>query len=250
MSKGIIVAGGDGQGSGLSQLSKPLGLYVDDDLTIYVADWENSRIMEWKCDATIGQIVAGGNGDGSQMNQLKGPTVVIVDKPSNSFIICDSWNNRVMRWLRQVGTNGEVIMSNINCWGLATDDRGFFYITDAENHSVKRFIPGDSLGTVVAGGNGQGNRLDQLNTPKYLFIDRDYSIYVSDRSNHRVMKWIEGAKQGIVVAGGQGEGNSLTQLSRPQGVVVDQLGTVYVADYGNNRVMRWIRGAARGTVIV
>ncbi|CAF1474254.1 unnamed protein product, partial [Rotaria sp. Silwood1] len=100
------------------------------------------------------------------------------------------------------------------------------------------------------GGNGSGNRLDQLSYPQYVFVDRDHSVYVCDGNNHRVMKWMEGAKQGIVVAGGQGKGNGLTQLSYPRGVVVDQLGTVYVADEWNNRIMRWPKGATQGSVIV
>ena len=36
---GITVAGGNGQGNGMNQLSDPLGLYVDDDETVYVADY-------------------------------------------------------------------------------------------------------------------------------------------------------------------------------------------------------------------
>ncbi|CAF4909054.1 unnamed protein product, partial [Rotaria magnacalcarata] len=80
------------------------------------------------------------------------------------------------------------------------------------------------------GGNGQGNRLDQLNSPTYAFVDRDHSVYVTDHNNHRVMKWMQGAKQGIVVAGGQGEGNSLAQLSNPYGIFVDQSDSIYVVD--------------------
>ncbi|CAF4699932.1 unnamed protein product, partial [Rotaria sp. Silwood2] len=109
---------------------------------------------------------------------------------------------------------------------------------------------GEPQGTVVAGGNGSGNRLDQLSYPRYVFVDRDHSVYVSDLGNDRVMKWVEDAKQGIVVAGGQGEGNGLTQLSCPQGVVVDQLGTVYVVDAGNDRIMRWPKNVTQGSVIV
>ncbi|CAF3126294.1 unnamed protein product [Rotaria sp. Silwood2] len=70
----------------------------------------------------------------------------------------------------------------------------------------------ESQGKVVAGGNGRGNRLDQLDHPRYVFVDRDHSVYVSYCSNHRVIKWMESAEQGLVVAGGQGEGNNLTQL--------------------------------------
>ncbi|CAF4560348.1 unnamed protein product, partial [Rotaria sp. Silwood2] len=62
---GITVAGGNRQGNGINQLSYPLGLYVDDDQTFYVADESNHRIVEWKCGATSGQVVAGGNGQGN-----------------------------------------------------------------------------------------------------------------------------------------------------------------------------------------
>jgi hypothetical protein len=88
------------------------------------------------------------------------------------------------------------------------DESGSLYATDEVQHEVRQYRRGESEGTVVAGGNGRGNRADQLSSPKYVFVDRDHSVYVSDYGNHRVMKWVEGAKQGIVVAGGQGEGNS------------------------------------------
>ena len=119
----------------------------------------------------------------------------------------------MVRWPRRNGTNGETIISNIDCVGLTMDENGSLYVTDDGKHEVRRYRRGESQGTVVAGGNGNGNRLDQLSSPQYVFVDRDHSVYVSDWGNHRVMKWVEGAKQGIVVAGGQGEGNGLTQLS-------------------------------------
>ncbi|CAF2145682.1 unnamed protein product [Rotaria magnacalcarata] len=87
---------------------------------------------------------------------------------------------------------------------------------------------GEKNGTLVAGGNGQGDGLNQLNEPTYLFVDRQQNVYVSDQNNKRVMKWDKGAKEGIVVAGGQGKGSALTQLSDPNGLFVDTLGTLYV----------------------
>ncbi|CAF5186284.1 unnamed protein product, partial [Rotaria magnacalcarata] len=104
--------------------------------------------------------------------------------------------------------------------------------------------------TVVAGGNRDGDHINQLNTNTYVFVDLDTSIYVSDKDNHRVVKWTKGAQVGIIVAGGQGKGNALTQLSNPHALFVDKLGTVYVADYCNSRVMRWVKGAASGDMIV
>ncbi|CAF1488577.1 unnamed protein product, partial [Rotaria sp. Silwood1] len=243
---GITVAGGNGEGSKTNQLYCPWGLYVDDDQTIYIADHWNHRIVEWKSGATNGKVVAGGNG----AHQLNRPCDVIIDKESDSLIISDRWNNRVVRWPRGNGIRGETIISNISCFGLTMDDNGFLYVVDIVIHEVRRYKIGDTKGTVVAGGNGKGNRLDQLSNPHYVFVDRDHSVYVSDLDNHRVMKWEEGAKQGIVVASGQGQGNSLTQLNDPEGVVVDQLGTVYVAEWGNHRIMRWSKGATQGSVII
>ncbi|CAF5151327.1 unnamed protein product, partial [Rotaria sp. Silwood1] len=210
----------------------------------------NHRIVEWKWGATSGQVVAGGNGQGSGAHQLNEPRDVIVDKDKDCLIISDYSNRRVVRWPRRNGTSGETIISSIYCVGLTTDENGSLYVVDYGNDEVRRYRRGESQGTVVAGGNGSGNRLDQLSFPHYVFVDRDHSVYVSDWNNHRVMKWVEGAKQGIIVAGDQGEGNGLTQLSYPQGVVVDQLGTVYVADGWNHRIMRWANGAKQGIVIV
>jgi len=250
LQNGVTVAGGNGRGNGLNQFGYPFGLYVDDDQTIYVADNWNRRIVEWKSGATSGQVVADGNGQGNKSNQLTDPTAVLVDKETDSLIICDYGNKRVVRWPRRNGTSGQTIISDIPCRGLTMDNYGNLYVSDVAKHEVKRWRKGDTNGTLVAGGNGKGDRLDQLNYPTTIFVDQDHSVYVSDLNNHRVTKWIEGAKEGIVVAGGQGAGSSFTQLSNPRGVIVDQLGTVYVADSSNYRVMRWLKGAIQGTVVV
>ncbi|CAM4842340.1 unnamed protein product, partial [Rotaria magnacalcarata] len=123
--------------------------------------------------------------------------------------------------------------------GLFVDDDQTVVIADYMNHRIMQWKNGDTTnGQAVAGGNGEGDGLSQLNWPRYLFVDQDHSVYVSDRDNHRVMKWVEGAKESIVAAGGQGYGDALTQLSYPNVLFVDTLGTLYVADLGNHRIMR------------
>ncbi|CAF3381970.1 unnamed protein product, partial [Rotaria sp. Silwood2] len=94
---GVTVAGGNGLGNGINQLSNPWGLYVDDEQTVYVADQSNHRIMEWKSGTRTSQVVACGNGKGSGAHQLFYPQDVIVDKATDSLIICDSLNHRVVR---------------------------------------------------------------------------------------------------------------------------------------------------------
>ncbi len=247
---GVTIAGGNDRGDQLNQLSCPYGIFINDEKTLYIADYLNHRIVEWKLNATNGQIVAGGNGQGNQMNQLYYPTDVIFDKETNSLIIADAGNRRVMRWSRQNNINGEIIIADIDCRGLAMDKNGSLYVSNREKNEVRRWKRGERNGTIVAGGNGEGNQLNQLNCPTYIFIDSDYSLYVSDFYNHRVMKWTKDAQTGIIVAGGNGQGVSLTQLNYPQVVIVDQLGQIYVVDWENRRVMRWCKGHTEGTVVV
>ncbi|CAF4050363.1 unnamed protein product, partial [Rotaria magnacalcarata] len=245
---GIIVAGGNGSGDAENQLEYPYDVYVDDDQTLYISDYGNNRIMEWKADSKSGQVVAGGHGRGTQECQLNTPRGVILDKEMDALIICDAGNGRVTRWSRQNRTSGETIINNVNCWGLMMDNQRFLYVTDQV--AVRRYGTEEKNGIVVAGENSGGDGLNQLDRPDLIFVDRDYSVYVSEYYNHRVMKWAKGAKEGIIVAGGRGEGNALTQLSNPTGVFVDQLETVYVVDFGNNRVMRWCKGATEGSIII
>lgn len=250
MQNGITVVGGNGHENSINEPYNPVSVFVDDEENIYAADLANHRIVQWRQDATTGQVVAGGQGEGDRNDQLKCPTNVLVDKKNDCLIICDDGNNRVVRWPRRNGASGETIICNITCYGAAIDNHGHLYIPDYGRQEVRRWKRGNKDGTLVAGGNGRGSRLDQLNQPYYIFVDQDQSVYVSDHDNHRVVKWVKGAREGVVVAGGQGEGDALNQLSSPRGIVADQFGTVYVADWCNHRVVRWLKGASEGSVIV
>ncbi|CAF4151957.1 unnamed protein product, partial [Adineta steineri] len=218
--------------------------------SIYIDYSFNHRIVKWKLNSNTGQIIVGGNESGNKNNPLNDPANIIFNKNNNSFIISDYGNRRVIRYFDQNQTNQQVIISNIDCSRLTIDKNGFIYVSDDENHEVRRWKQGDTKGELVAGGNGKGNHLNQLSVPTFIFIDEDYSLYISDCVNHRVMKWKKDAKEGIIVAGGNGQGNSLNQLSYPNGVIVDHLGQIYVADSWNARVMRWCEGDADGEIVV
>ena len=235
---GVTVTGGNGNGNALNQLYWPHGLDIDDDnQSIVIADCENHRIMEWKMGASHGKVIAGDRGQGDRLDQLNYPIDVLIDKETNSLLIADRGNRRVLRWSRrQDTTHGELIIDNIDCWGLAIDHQRYLYVSDIGKNEVRRYRIGHKNGIVVAGGHRQGNQLNQLNWPTYLFIDEEQAVYVSDNHNHRVMKWNKGTNQGIVVAGGQGKGSALTQLSFPDRLFVDTSGTIYVVDAQNDRV--------------
>ena len=235
---GVTVAGGNGDGNAINQLNRPFGLDIDDgNQSIVIADFGNDRIVEWKIDASNGKVIAGGQGRGNRLDQLYRPTDVLIDKETNSLLIADRSNRRVLRWCRrQDTTQGEVIVDNIYCWRLAMDHQRYLYVSDIEKDEVRRYTIGDKNGIVVAGGNGKGNQLNQLNHPTYLFVDEEQAVYVSDWNNHRVMKWNKDAKEGIVVVGERGQGSALTQLFHPRGLFADASGTIYVVVARNDRI--------------
>ncbi|CAF3163147.1 unnamed protein product [Rotaria socialis] len=171
---GVTIAGGNEYGDATNQLNFPFALFVDDDQTVIIADFGNHRIMQWKNgDTTNGQVVAGGNGEGNGLHQLNRPTDVLIDKETDSLIIGDQRNGRVVRWSRRSGTTqGEILIDNISCWGLAMDEQRYLYVSDTEKGEVRRYQLGEKNGTLVAGGNGKWDGLNQLNEPTYLFVDR------------------------------------------------------------------------------
>ncbi|CAF3738935.1 unnamed protein product [Rotaria socialis] len=199
--QGVSIAGGHGNGNGTNQLYWPHGIFVDDDQTVVIVDHMYHRIIQWKNGHTTnGQIVAGGKGLGNGSNRLDYPTDVLIDEETDSLIICDRGNKRVVRWSRCSGTTqGEILIDNIDCFGIAMDEQRYLYASDVGKWEVRRYQLGEKNGTlvVVAGGNGKGAKLNQLNDPYYLFVDRQQNVYVADYKNHRVMKWTKGEKEGL-----------------------------------------------------
>ncbi|CAF3425555.1 unnamed protein product [Rotaria socialis] len=137
---GVTVAGGNEDGGATNQLYWPCGLFVDDDQTVVIADSGNHRIMQWKNDDTTnGQVVAGGNAQGNRLHQLNNPSDVLIDKETDSLIICDYGNQRVVRWsLRSGTTQGEILIDKINCYGLTMDEQRYLYISDDRKHEASR----------------------------------------------------------------------------------------------------------------
>jgi sugar lactone lactonase YvrE len=246
---GITVASGHGEGDGFQQIYRPYGLVMNDDGTVLIADAVNNCIVAWKKGDNVRHVVAGGQGKGSELNQLNGPTDVLIDSESNSLIVCDRGNRRIVRWPLNNHTQGEVLVDNIYCSSLAMNKHGCLCISDIEAHEVRRFTR-DTKGLVVAGGNGEGSHLNQLNWPCDILVDGEQSVYLSHWNNHRVMKWLNKAKEGIVVTGGKEAGKELTQLHTPRGVWVYKEGLVYLAEWANQRVTRWPKGEARGVVLL
>ncbi|CAF3941535.1 unnamed protein product [Rotaria sp. Silwood1] len=243
-SKGITIVGGI-----LNRVHYPQGIYVSHNETIFIADTGHDCIMKYTENGRKARRISNKKTDKEESDRLNRPLTVIQDVKSKDLIICDRGHRRVLRWNRKTSTFTRIIKENIACFGVAMDMEGYVYVSDTEKHEVRRYQPGNKYGTIVAGGQGQGHRLSQLNYPTYIFVDAGQSVYVSDCFNNRVVKWEKYAKKGIIVAGGHGNSKDANQLYRPAGLIVDQSGTIYVADHWNHRIMRWREGETHGEII-
>ncbi|CAF4432559.1 unnamed protein product, partial [Adineta steineri] len=95
--EGIVVAGGNGKGGNLNQLSSPEGVIVDDLGQIYVADVGNHRVMRWCEREEEDEIVVGGNGEGNQSNQFNQPRDLSFDDEGNLYVV-DCRNHRIQKF--------------------------------------------------------------------------------------------------------------------------------------------------------
>lgn len=125
------------------------------------------------------------------------------------------------------------------------------YVAEYANHRVMKYLSGSSIGTVVAGGNGQGNSNTQLNNPVGMYLDvSSNSLFIANFGGHNVVRWVLGASTWTLVAGvGGSPGSTSTLLNSPGDVTLDSYGNVYVVDTYNHRVQFFRVGESNGTTI-
>lgn len=126
------------------------------------------------------------------------------------------------------------------------------YLSDYGNSRITKWTVSASTGTVIAGNNGAGSGLNQMNAQWGTSIDSTTNyLYIADRLNHRILRWLSGASSGTVIAGVTGTiGSSATLLNNPGAVLLDTSGYMYVLDGSNYRVMRYMVGNTTGTAIL
>jgi hypothetical protein len=144
----VIVAGNGQAGSQSNQLDTPYGIYIDDNLTLYIADFKNKRIQMWKHGAKNGTTVADTGQSGSNLTHLYHPTAILVD--TNGYMyIADGLNSRIFRWPPN-STSGTCIVACFGASGndsyhlnwptsLVFDQNGSLYVADVFNNRVQKF---------------------------------------------------------------------------------------------------------------
>lgn len=133
---------------------------------------------------------------------------------------------------------------------MHVDNNGNIYILDTENSRITKWVPGATVGSIVAGGNGRGVNLNQLYEPNDIFIGKNTSIiWIADSWNSRIVKWSSPTSAIVVCGGTFGSGDA--DLNSPLGIFVDENdeNTIYIADTNNHRIQKWILGDTTGITV-
>ena len=266
---GVAGAGGDMGPAITAQLSNPLGVTVDRDGTIVIADGD-SRVRRVDTAGVIttvaGTGVAGFSGDGGPATSATVAQITGVAIDSNHTIyLADNGNERIRRVdalgvITTFAGNGvpgftgdggasssaEVLFP----LSVAIDASGNVYITETNSPRVRRIdtrgvittIAGD--GIVGVTGDGGLATAAHFKNPQGVAVDGAGNVYIADAGDHRVRRidtaGIITTIAGTGTMGSTGDNGLATSalLDGPSAVAIDAAGNIYIADTGNERIRR------------
>lgn len=209
---------------------------------------------------------AGDSGDGGPAIAARlSPFGLTVDAASN-LLVADDEAHRVRRitpggTINAFAGNGALGASGDGAGAVnaamnvpqdvVVDAAGNVYISDSNNHRVRRVAPNGVITTYAGtgvpdfGGDGGPATQARLFMPTGLALDSAGNLYIADSANARVRKVT--ASTGVIstvagngLVGFSGDGGLATQATfkLPFGVAVDKDGALYICDTRENRIRR------------
>ncbi|CAF1418907.1 unnamed protein product [Adineta steineri] len=137
-------AGTGTQGSAANELWSPLGIFVDTNFDLYVADCFNDRIQLFESGESNGTTIVG-QGSSNSIISLLCPSGIVLDADKYLFIV-DRNNHRIIRsrsndirCIIGCGREGSQSYQLSNPITLSFDSYGNIFITDALNNRIQKF---------------------------------------------------------------------------------------------------------------
>jgi hypothetical protein len=256
----------------------PVGIAVDSNTNVYVADLNNHVIRKltplgtnWVSSTIAGQAGNPGSTDGSGTNaQFNGPCGIAVDNGGNIYV-ADTGNSTIRKltpsgadWMVSTiaglaGNPGTADGNNSSArfrfpMGLAVDGSGNIYVADDGNSTIREITPsGANWGVnTIAGlagntGNTDGNNSSaRFHDPSGITVDAGGNVYVADKFSCTIRKlvlsggnWAVSTIAGQASKSGSADGiGSAARFNSPTGIAADSGSNLYVADEGNNTIRR------------
>jgi hypothetical protein len=213
------IAGGRGAGkprngalARKSRFNKPHSVFVKKEY-VYVADTLNHGVLRFKVGGRI-EILAGFRGRGytgdkgkAKYAKMSEPVSIFV---TDNFVYVAEYANSAIRRINLIsgiintvaggrgfgysGDNGSALKARLRCPHSVCVYKGYVYISDMNNHAVRRFRVDGNIET-IAGGNGRGYlgdgisaRKAKFNTPPDLYVYKGY-VYVAEYGNNCIRRF-------------------------------------------------------------
>jgi len=259
---------GDSSQAIAAQFNFPSSVAVDRAGNIYVADLLNNRVRKINTAGIIttiaGNGVAGYSGDGGPATsaQLNHPYRIAIDTIGNVYVV--DYNNRRLRKITPAGIISTIagtgvagysgdgnlaVAAQLQPSGVAVDVAGNIYISDGNNHRIRKInsagIISTVAGTGIAGNTGDGGQATaaQLGELRGIAVDKFGSVYFLDSNRVRKINsnGVISTVAGMPGASGySGDGGPATaaMLSYPSGIAIDASLNLYIADNENGRIRK------------
>ncbi len=223
-------------GTDLGEFNRPMGLWLDAEGSLFVADSLNHRIQKITPD---GDVYGLGGPD-----LLLNPQGVVVDSSQFIYVIEQGADR-----LRKFSKTGYLVFTlggpsarvpRFSCpTAICMDFYHQLYIADTENSRVTCY---SATGQWQTDYHGPSSGLDG-SRPQGVAVDTEGRVYVSDTMRHRVVRLKPDGDFDFVFGK---HGSEVGELEEPRGLAADSDGGIWVADTGNNRVLKF---AADGQVV-
>lgn len=267
---------GDNGLASAASLNDPLGVAVDSDGNLLIADTDNNRIRKVSVATGLivtiagnGQAAFSGDNGSAVLAALQSPAGLTLDNAGNIYF-ADTLNDRIRKIsagtgiITTVAGNGGRGFSGDNVpatsaslakpSSVVVDAAGNLYIADTANYRIRKVAADTGIITTVAGTGARGFTGDNgpatsatLSEPYDVALDRSGNLLIADSSNHLIRRVNLSTRvittiAGTGVAGFSGDNGPATsaRLNNPRAVAVDSFGNIVIADWFNGRI-RFVR---------
>jgi uncharacterized protein (TIGR03437 family) len=194
-------------------LNGPIGLVLDKNGNLYVADSGNARVVRFP--APFSQTSQTANlvlGQSNLTSKITDPTPVTMNAPwglamfsDGSIAVSDATHNRILIFQKPSG--------------------------DFVSGPAASVVLGQSTFTSTTAGSGPGS----VSSPRSIATDTSDRLYVTDPGNGRLLVWTRGSQ-----SNGAGSSFQLPNLNAAQGVMVSTItGEIWLANSGANQIIRY-----------